>query len=51
MERKFCSSCQAMRNAEGFKLVETASKIKRWKCEFCLARQSQQRYRSKTNDK
>ena len=49
MNKKWCGSCQAARDADGFKLIETSSKIKRWKCAFCIARQSEQKYRSKKN--
>jgi ribosomal protein L37AE/L43A len=48
MEKKFCVSCQVIREAEGFKLV-LRNKTKVWKCAVCLKRQSDQQYRSKTN--
>jgi hypothetical protein len=50
MEKKFCVSCQVIRDATGFKLV-LRNKTKVWKCEVCLKRQSSQQYRSKANVK
>ena len=50
MEKKFCVSCQVEREAQGFKLI-LRNKTKVWKCAICLKRQSNQQYRSKTNDK
>jgi hypothetical protein len=44
MERKWCSSCQVDRPKAGFKLVTTGSKVKRWKCEFCLKREAERKY-------
>jgi hypothetical protein len=46
MEKKFCVSCQVVREATGFKLV-LRNKTKVWKCALCLKRQADQHYRSK----
>jgi hypothetical protein len=47
MEKKWCHSCQVFRQKDGFKLVKTGNRNKpvmRWKCEFCLKRESERKY-------
>jgi hypothetical protein len=50
VERKFCTSCQVERPASDFKLVKTGP-VNRWRCGVCLARQAQQKYKGRKNEK
>jgi hypothetical protein len=50
VERKFCTSCQVERAASGFKLVKTGP-VNRWRCEVCLKRSADQKYKGKKNEK
>lgn len=43
--KRFCSSCQTMQPAIQGKMV--GDKIKRWKCDTCLAKASKRIYKSK----
>jgi hypothetical protein len=50
METKWCHSCQIFRAKDGFKLVKVGSRTKpvsRWKCKFCLDRESRRKYESR----
>ena len=49
VERKWCVSCQALREASGFKLVKK-NNISRWKCSVCLNREAQPKYKGKTSE-
>jgi hypothetical protein len=47
MEKRWCHSCQVHRPEAGFKLVKTgklSKPVMRWKCEFCLKRESERKY-------
>lgn len=43
--KRFCSSCQTMQPAEQGKMLE--GKVRRWKCNTCLAKASKRLYKSK----
>jgi hypothetical protein len=48
--RKWCASCQVERPSDGFKLVKTGP-VNRWRCEVCLKRAAEQKYKGKKNAK
>lgn len=45
--QKFCTSCQNYKPVEGGQIVQSSSKIRRWKCATCIAGKSPHLYSSK----